>query len=179
MGERCYPDDFCDQNTVQRSGQDQSIEIIRLGEGRWKWRRWKSLHFFKRETWGNYNLFIATGRWLHAHEEKKKNQLCLSGKIYIVKYSLSSSNNWGQGRKNNTLIFFFFTKRQKCEWLVQVFIWTAAPSPGTSCLPLWWGFVHTPHVPNTISTVLRLLTLRSCLSLLKINFFLCLNAQRS
>lgn len=110
MGERCYPDDFCDQNTVQRSGQDQSIEIIRLGEGRWKWRRWKSLHFFKRETWGNYNLFIATGRWLHAHEEKKKNQLCLSGKIYTVKYSLSSSNNWGQGRKNNTLIFFSLQK---------------------------------------------------------------------
>lgn len=34
VAERHYPDDFCDQKTVQRSGQDQSIELIRLGEGR-------------------------------------------------------------------------------------------------------------------------------------------------
>lgn len=144
----------------------EEVEIIALFQER-NMRKLQSIHSYRQ---------MASCPW---RKKKKKNQLCLSGKIYTVKYSLSSSNNWGQGRKNNTLIFFFFTKRQKCEWLVQVFIWTAAPSPGTSCLPLWWGFVHTPHVPNTISTVLRLLTLRSCLSLLKINFFLCLNAQRS
>lgn len=73
----------------------EEVEIIALFQER-NMRKLQSIHSYRQ---------MASCPW-----RKKKNQLCLSGKIYTVKYSLSSSNKWGQGRKNNTLIFFSLQK---------------------------------------------------------------------
>lgn len=69
------------------------------------------------------------------------------------------------GIRVEKIIHRFFSLQKARMWMASVCIHlNCYHKPGTSCSPLWWGFVCTPHVSNTMSTVLRLLTLRSSLS---------------